>query len=323
MTASAAASTRCAWPSSSRIAGASGTCGDFLLERFTHARGGHGRDERKSGRRGREPGGRGDEGCRRGARLRPGGCPGSSATTVASRVDAEPRRARLRGRPPAESRSARGWPTNTAAHAVPRVELGLEGQQAQHQVAGLADGAHPPLPPRPHLRADVLHGRGSRRASVARARPRLNSGAVDADEHVRARGPEALAARAPRRRSRRGRCRSTSVRPMTASSSAAAQASHPAAIIFGPATPKHCTSGTRARRAAIRAAPSWSPEGSPATMPTRSGSPRRAAPRPRRSSHQAAGRGVDEVDEGTDLGVLLRPEAASCADASASFSSER
>ena len=35
-----------------------------------------------------------------------------------------------------------------------------------------------------------------------------------------------------------------------------AHASQPAAIIFGPATPKHCTSGARWRSAAISAAPS-------------------------------------------------------------------
>src|SRR3981081_694475 len=88
-----------------------------------------------------------------------------------------------------------------------------------------------------------------------------------------------------------------------ASSSEEAHASHPAAIIFGPATPKHFTSGTRARRAAIRAAPSVSPEDSPATMPTRRGA---AAIMPQHSSHDATGRAGDEVDERLDLDASRR-----------------
>ncbi len=47
------------------------------------------------------------------------------------------------------------------------------------------------------------------------------------------------------RRSRRGRSRSTSNRPMTASDSAGSQASQPAACIFGPATPKNSVSGAQ------------------------------------------------------------------------------
>src|SRR5215475_11874557 len=43
-------------------------------------------------------------------------------------------------------------------HAVPAVELGLEWQEAQHEVARGSDGAHPALAPCPHLATDVLRG---------------------------------------------------------------------------------------------------------------------------------------------------------------------
>ena len=38
------------------------------------------------------------------------------------------------------------------------VELRLEREQGQHQVAGLANLQHALLPPGPHGRADVMHG---------------------------------------------------------------------------------------------------------------------------------------------------------------------
>jgi hypothetical protein len=71
------------------------------------------------------------------------------------------------------------------------------------------------------------------------------------------------------------------VKPIIASSSDEAQASQPAAIILGPATPKHFRSGTCARSAVISAAPRVSPEDSPATMPMLRGPP---AVRPREAS---------------------------------------
>src|ERR1700722_14039838 len=71
---------------------------------------------------------------------------------------------------------------------------------------------------------------------------------------------------------RRGMWRMTSASPITESSSVVAQASQPAAIIFGPATPKNSALGTCARMAVMSAAPRRSPESSPATMPTRIGS---------------------------------------------------
>ena len=42
-------------------------------------------------------------------------------------------------------------------HTVTSVEVSLERQEAQHEVAGLADATDAALAPRPHLRAHVLH----------------------------------------------------------------------------------------------------------------------------------------------------------------------
>ena len=100
------------------------------------------------------------------------------------------------------------------------------------------------------------------------ASDRLNSGA-SMPTKTSGRASRNRRATAARNRSRRGRWRSTSARPMTESCSAPHQASQPAAVIFGPAIPKHSRPGTRSRSAAISAAPSWSPECSPATKPTR------------------------------------------------------
>ena len=73
-----------------------------------------------------------------------------------------------------------------------------------------------------------------------------------------------------RRRSRRGSSRSGSIRPMTASASASSQQSQPCSRISGPPTPANSASGTDARIAAMRPAPSRSPDASPATSPMRS-----------------------------------------------------
>ena len=54
----------------------------------------------------------------------------------------------------------------TARTRMRGVKLGLRRQQAQHEVAGGADGAHPPLPPGPHLRTHVLHGGSTGLCSV-------------------------------------------------------------------------------------------------------------------------------------------------------------
>src|SRR6185312_7909157 len=95
---------------------------------------------------------------------------------------------------------------------------------------------------------------------------------------------------------RRGRCVSTSKRPMTPSSSEETQASHPAATILGPAMPNTWTFGARSRSAAISAAPSVSPDASPATTPTRTAG---ALP------DQAAFGAPDEFHERCDFGLRL------------------
>ncbi len=61
-------------------------------------------------------------------------------------------------------------------------------------------------------------------------------------------------------------------RPITESSSVVAPGLAAGGDHLGPATPKNCALGTCARMAVISAAPRRSPESSPATMPTRSGS---------------------------------------------------
>ena len=130
---------------------------NFPRERLTSGLRGHRRDEAAV----RVV--RGDAGAPRRRRVRPGAStspmrlPGSSATM--RRPPARPSAARAAARSTSSGIwSASGCPTNTRLHAVPRVELGLERQQAQHEVAGGADGAHPSRPPGPHLRAHVLHG---------------------------------------------------------------------------------------------------------------------------------------------------------------------
>ncbi len=90
-----------------------------------------------------------------------------------------------------------------------------------------------------------------------------------------------------RSRSSRGRSRTISNKPITASDSAGSQASHPAACIFGPATPKNRVSGARRRRASMRSAPKVSPDASPATKPTRSGA----------GSDAVAGAGIRSLSE--------------------------
>src|ERR1700683_2108994 len=97
--------------------------------------------------------------------------------------------------------------------------------------------------------------------------------------------------------SNRGRSRRTSNRPMTASDSAGSQISQPAACIFGPAIPKNCASGASGNMAWIRAAPSVSPDASPATSPTRSGIGSLGS----KLTNEAARAAFDEIDEGPDL----------------------
>ena len=76
------------------------------------------------------------------------------------------------------------------------VDRWLHREQAQHAVGAAADLLGALLAPRPHRRADVVHG-----AQTALAQPFLHAevevGRVDADEHVRLPGQQALAELAP------------------------------------------------------------------------------------------------------------------------------
>ena len=89
-------------------------------------------------------------------------------------------------------------------HAVPRIELRLEGQQAQHQVNRLADGPHPPLPPGPHLRTHVLN-RTQAFVLQLLCQPEIELRSIDADEHVRPVAREICRTSWLRSRSSRGR----------------------------------------------------------------------------------------------------------------------
>src|SRR6266851_4298295 len=143
----------------------------------------------------------------------------------------------------------------------------------------------------------------------SRARRRLNSGASipTNTSGLAARNKARIRAR---RRSRRGRWRTISNKPITASDSAGSQTSQPAACIFGPATPKNFASGARRRSALMRSAPKVSPDASPATRPTRSGTD--IANRNERWKaccsylpNDAAFAALDEFNEGPDLHLGL------------------
>ncbi len=121
--------------------------------------------------------------------------PGSSATTAPS---ARKPRARRAARAVDVQRNLIGqrMAHEFGAHRVARVKRRLEGQQAQHQVAGSGDVTDPPLPPRPHLRTHVLNGLDARRVQV-RGQPEIELRGVDADKHVRPPGARTRAAGAP------------------------------------------------------------------------------------------------------------------------------
>src|SRR5690606_8359266 len=106
--------------------------------------------------------------------------------------------------------------------------------------------------------------------------------------------------RSRRSLSSRGRWCSTSASPMTESSSARYHASQPAAPICPPPTPYTWASGTRSLAAAIRPAPSVSPDFSPATSANRL---RRAMPG---STRYAAPAVAQRVEQRLELGLLDR-----------------
>ncbi len=76
-------------------------------------------------------------------------------------------------------------------YSVLRVEVGLERQQTQHEIAGASDRAHPSLPPGPNLWAHVLH-RLQARPLEALFESQVEVGHVDADEYIRPRSLESL-----------------------------------------------------------------------------------------------------------------------------------
>jgi len=95
----------------------------------------------------------------------------------------------------------------------------------------------------------------------SRARRRLNSGASIPHEYIgfgrQKRGTDAGAQAQQARQ-----IAHDLEQAITASDSAGSQTAHPAACIFGPATPKNSVSGERRRSAWIRSAPSVSPDAS-------------------------------------------------------------
>src|SRR5258707_6017242 len=93
---------------------------------------------------------------------------------------------------------------------------------------------------------------------------------------------------------------------MTASSCASASGSQPAARITGPQTPRTSMPARRGRRESMSAAPSWSPEVSPATTPRRGARTATALRGTMPSAYQAAGRAGDELDERADLRLAGR-----------------
>jgi hypothetical protein len=74
-------------------------------------------------------------------------------------------------------------------HGVARVEIDLEGQQAQHQIHRSGDVPDPALTPRPHLRADVLHGAQAALLEPARE-AQIEFRRIDADEGERLPGQD-------------------------------------------------------------------------------------------------------------------------------------
>src|SRR6478672_11968777 len=135
------------------------------------------------------------------------------------------------------------------------------------------------------------------RSFSQRSRPRLKSGA-SMPMNTSGFQSNRRRRRAPRSRSRRGRCESTSARPMTASSDASNQVSISAARIASPPTPANSASGKRSRSARIRPAPNWSPDASPATSAIRTGAVTGSA-------QQRPLAAVDEVQQCANVRAVL------------------
>src|SRR5699024_6102220 len=119
---------------------------------------------------------------------------------------------------------------------------------------------------------------------------------------TKASGCQAMTRRASSRRSlnSRGRWATTSVRPMTLSSSRSNQASTPAERMPSPATPASSISGRRRRNCAARLAPRASPEASPATRTIRGARSLMTAA----SAQQAALAAFDRLDHQLQFRLL-------------------
>ena len=79
----------------------------------------------------------------------------------------------------------------THGHTVLFVEFGFERQQREHQVAAFTDFQHTLLPPRPHGRADVMHGLDPGTAQL-KFDVEGEVRRIDSDEHIRLFGNQGL-----------------------------------------------------------------------------------------------------------------------------------
>ncbi len=204
---------------------------------------------------------------------RRGGCPAAAPARGTGATSAKARRA-----PRARSGSQRHlvgerMADELRAHRIVRVEGRLEGQQTQHQVAAARDLARPPLPPRPDLRADVLHGarcpgRLKRPASV-----RLKAGAsTPMNTCGRQASSSPQQPRAQRQQARQMPQRLDQAHDGQLVRIGKRLAAGGAHRRTGDAAHLERAAGELVRSAWISAAPSASPECSPATIATRSAS---------------------------------------------------
>ena len=249
---------------------------DFLLERLTHAAAeAMGARNCESGPPRRDPRGRRGESPRQAARPRPSGCRAAARSTRRPRVEAA-------GTPRALAIDIERNLIRERMTDEHRLHAVLRRRTPSRTAAGTARGRRPRRSSA-HAPAATPTPADSRTARCAAARlqpPReaqVEFRRVDADEHVGACGAEAPHS-SPRSRSSRGRWRSTSERPMTRElfggrPRLAARGDH---LRTGDAEALH-VGNARAQRV-DQCGAELSPEGSPATIPTRSGAAAAAGP---------------------------------------------
>ena len=139
-------------------------------------------------------------------------------------------------------------PDEPRVHAVPRVDRRFHRNRQSIAVGAIADLRRARFPPGPDRGLTSLHGARTPRCFFSRFRPRLKSGA-SMPMKTSGRQSSTRWRKALRSASRRGRCASTSARPITDSSLASCQVSTPAARIASPPMPAKAASGS------VRAAP--------------------------------------------------------------------